>query len=164
MAHTPDVRNGVVYKLAEYRGVMYAGGSSTSVSAAGGTRAYIRSRIVAFRAANGALTSFSPRINGDVRAIAAPGGSLNVGSFASVNGMARRGLVKPNPVTGAVDPRFNAKFTGSVTEAAVVNGRLVISGTFASRLAAVRLSSGANTGYLNLAGDETHQRIALLPR
>jgi hypothetical protein len=150
--YTPDVRNGAVYKMAEYRGVMYAGGSFTSVSAAGSSRAYARSRIVAFNAATGRLTAFAPRINGDVWAITASGGSLYVGgSFTTVNGVARRGLVKLNPVTGAVDPRFNAKLTGSVTEAAVVAGRLIVSGTFAARLSALRPSSGANTGYLNLA-------------
>ena len=150
--YTPNVRNGAVYKLAEYRGVMYAGGSFTSVSAAGSARAYPRSRIVAFNAANGRLTAFAPRINGDVWAITASGGSLYVGgSFTSVNGVARRGLVKLDPVTGAVDPRFNAKLSGSVTEAAVVGGRLIVSGTFAARLSALRPSSGADTGYLNLA-------------
>jgi beta-propeller uncharacterized protein DUF5122 len=151
--YTPNVRNGAVYKLAEYHGVMYAGGSFTSVSAAApGGRALTRYRIVAFNAGNGSITSFAPRINGDVWAITASGGSLYVGgSFTSVNGVARRGLVKLNPVTGAVDPRFNAKLSGSVKEAAVVNGRLIISGTFASRLLAVRPTTGANTGYLNLA-------------
>ncbi|HST64592.1 MAG TPA: hypothetical protein VLM05_05335, partial [Mycobacteriales bacterium] len=150
--YTPDVRNGAVYKVAEYRGVMYAGGSFTAVSAAGSARTVARSRLVAFNAANGAITSFAPRINGTVWALAAYGGSVYVGgSFTTVNGVRRPGLVKLNSVTGAVDPRFNAKLSGAVTDLAVVNGRLVASGTFGARLAALRLATGANTGYLNLA-------------
>ncbi len=153
--YTPNINNGAVYKMAEVNGILYAGGEFSSVTPApgvgGGTVS--RSNIVAFDAATGVLQSFNPSINGQVWAIVASGGSLYVGgTFTSVNGVARRGLVKLNPTTGAVDTAFNAGLTsGVVREAAVVNGRLIVSGTFPGKLRAVNLANGANTGYINIA-------------
>ncbi len=47
---------------------------------------------------------------------------------------------RSTPTTGAVDTAFNAGLTsGSVTEAALVNGRLIISGTFPKKILAVNL-------------------------
>ena len=113
---------------------------------------FARSNIVAFNAATGVVSYFAPSINGEVWAIVASGTSLYVGgTFTSVNGIARRGLVKLNASTGAVDTAFNANLNNTVREAAIVNGRLIISGIFARKLAAVDLSSGAGTGYLDLA-------------
>ena len=63
---------------------------------------------------------------------------------------ARRGIVELNPTTGAVDPVVNAELTGNVSEAAVVNGRLVVSGTFGKKIAALNLATGADTGYLHV--------------
>jgi Domain of unknown function (DUF5122) beta-propeller len=152
---TPNINNGAVYKTAEYNGVLYAGGSFTSVSAAAGVRpagTFARSRIVAFRAASGSITSFAPRFNGLVWAITANAGYLYVGgTFSTVNGVARRGLVKLNPATGAVDKRFDAKLTGAVTDAAIVNGRLLVSGAFTKKIQAVSPFTGADAGYLNIA-------------
>jgi hypothetical protein len=147
--YTPNIDQGAVYKMAEVNGTLYAGGSFSSVTpAAGGSVG--RSNIVAFDAATGALsTTFAPSIDGEVWAIAHSGGALYVGgTFSTVNGVARRGLAKLDPTTGAVDPAFNAGLTGTVRESAVVAGRLIISGTFAKRIQAVRLTTGADTGYI----------------
>lgn len=151
--YTPNINQGAVYKMAEVNGILYAGGEFSSVSAApgvgGGT--VNRSNIVAFNAATGVIQSFAPSINGQVWAIVASGGSLYVGgTFSSVNGVARRGLVKLNPTTGAVDTAFNAGLNNTVREAAVVNGRLIISGIFTGKVLAVNLTTGANTGYINI--------------
>jgi hypothetical protein len=143
---TPNVDQGAVYKLAESNGTLYAGGAFSTLN--GGTVA--RSNIVAFNAATGAIAPFAPSINGEVWAIVAANNALYVGgTFTSVNGVARRGLAKLDPVTGAVDPAFNAGLTNSVSEAAAVNGRLIVSGRFAKRIQAVSLTTGADTGYLN---------------
>ncbi|HEU4348203.1 MAG TPA: delta-60 repeat domain-containing protein [Actinoplanes sp.] len=153
--YTPHINQGAVYKMAEVGGILYAGGEFTSVTAApgvgGGT--VNRSNIVAFNAATGVIQPFAPGISGQVWAIVASGGSLYVGgTFTAVDGVARRGLVKLNPTTGAVDTAFNAGLTsGVVREAAVVNGRLIISGTFPGKVRAVSLTTGANTGYINVA-------------
>ena len=153
--YTPNINQGAVYKSAEVNGMLFAGGSFTTVTAAAGTTpagTFSRSHIVAFNAATGSIsTSFTPSINGNVWAIVASGGSLYVGgTFSTVNGVARRGIVKLNPTTGAVDQAFNARLTGNVSEAAVVNGRLIISGTFSKKIAALNLATGADTGYINI--------------
>jgi hypothetical protein len=151
--YTPNINQGAVYKMAEVNGILYAGGEFSSVTPASGVGGgtVSRSNIVAFNAATGVIQSFAPSINGQVWAIVASGGSLYVGgTFSSVNGIARRGLVKLNPTTGAVDTAFNAGLNSTVREAAVVNGRLIISGTFSKRLQAVNLTTGADTGYINI--------------
>jgi hypothetical protein len=151
--YTPNINQGAVYKMAELNGILYAGGEFSSVTAAAGVGGGTvnRSNIVAFNAATGVIQSFAPSINGQVWAIVAANGALYVGgTFSSVNGVARRGLVKLNPTTGVVDTAFNAGLNSTVREAAVVNGRLIISGTFTKRLQAVDLATGANTGYINI--------------
>jgi hypothetical protein len=152
---TPNVASGAVYKFVQVNGVMYAGGSFSSVSSApgvspGGT--FTRDNIVAFNPTTGVISSFAPLVNGEVWALATDGRSLYVGgTFSSVNGVARRGLAKLDPVTGAVDPAFNANLNNTVRDAAVVNGRLVVGGVFTGKLRAVNLATGANTGSVNVA-------------
>lgn len=152
--YTPNINQGAVYKMAELNGILYAGGGFSSVTSASGVSpsgTFSRSNIVAFNAATGSITSFAPNINGEVWAIVASGGALYVGgTFSSVNGVARRGLVKLDPTTGVVDTGFNANLNSTVREAAVVNGRLIISGTFTRRIQAVSLTTGANTGYIDI--------------
>jgi hypothetical protein len=151
--YTPNINQGAVFKMAEANGMLYAGGSFTTVTAAAGTTpqgTFTRNKIVAFNAANGNIsTAFAPTFNGDVWAIVASGTSLYVGgNFSTVNGVARRALVKIDATTGAVDQTFNAKLTNNVSEAAIVGGRLIVSGIFAKRIAALNLSTGADTGYI----------------
>ncbi len=150
--YTPNITNGAAYKSAEANGMLYVGGSFTTVTATNGT-AFTRNHILAFNAGTGAVSSFAPNVNGAVWAIVPSGTSLYIGgAFSSVNGVARRGLAKINATTGAVDTAFNAGLTsGNVTEAALVNGRLIISGTFPKKILAVNPTSGANTGYINVA-------------
>jgi len=154
--YTPNITNGAAYKSAEANGMLYVGGSFTSVTAAAGTSpagTFTRNHILAFNAATGSIsTSFAPNVNSDVWAIVASGTSLYIGgAFTSVNAVARRGLAKVNATTGAVDTAFNAGLaSGMVTEAAMVSGRLIISGTFPQRILAVNLTTGANTGYINV--------------
>jgi hypothetical protein len=69
----------------------------------GGT--FARSNIVAFNASTGVVSSFAPTVNGEVWAMASDGSSLWIGgTFTSVNGVARRGVAKLNPTTGAATP------------------------------------------------------------
>jgi hypothetical protein len=155
--YTPNITNGAALKSAEANGMLYVGGSFTSVTAAAGTTpqgTFTRNHILAFNAGTGSIsTAFAPNVNGDVWAIVPSGTSLYIGgSFGSVNGVARRGLAKIDATTGAVDTSFNAGLTsGNVTEAALVSGRLIISGTFPKKILAVNPTSGANTGYINVA-------------
>jgi hypothetical protein len=154
---TPNVASGAVYKFTQVGGTMYAGGAFSSVSTPAGVSpggTFSRSNIVAFNAATGVVsTSFAPSVNGEVWAMATNGTSLWIGgTFTSVNGVARRGVAKLNPATGAVDAAFNANLaSGKVTELALVGGRLIAGGTFPGKLRAVNPATGANTGYLNLS-------------
>ncbi|HEV3464517.1 MAG TPA: hypothetical protein VG846_11125 [Actinomycetota bacterium] len=154
---TPNVASGAVYKFTQVGGTMYAGGAFSSVSTPAGVSpggTFSRSNIVAFDATSGVIsTSFAPSVNGEVWAMASDGTSLWIGgTFTSVNGVARRGVAKLNPTTGAVDSAFNANLaSGKVTELALVGGRLIAGGTFPGRLRAVNPATGANTGYLNLS-------------
>jgi hypothetical protein len=153
---TPNVASGAVYKFTQVNGTMYAGGAFSSVSTPAGVSpggTFSRSNIVAFNASTGVITSFAPSVNGEVWAMASDGASLWIGgTFTSVNGVARRGVAKLNPTTGAVDSAFNANFaSGKVTELALAGGRLIAGGTFPGKLRAVNPASGANTGYLNLS-------------
>jgi hypothetical protein len=150
--YTPNITNGAAYKSAEANGMLYVGGSFTSVTASNGT--FTRNHILSFNlsVSPGTVTSFAPNVNGAVWAIVPSGGSLYIGgAFSSVNGIPRRGLAKIDAITGAVDQSFNAGLTsGNVTEAALVNNRLIISGTFPKKILAVDPASGVNTGYINV--------------
>jgi hypothetical protein len=103
---------------------MYAGGAFSSVSTPAGVSpggTFARGNIVAFNATTGVVASFAP----------------------SVNGVARRGVAKLNPTTGAVDSAFNANLaSGKVTELALTGGRLLAGGTFPGKLRAVNPPPG----------------------
>jgi hypothetical protein len=153
---TPNVASGAVHKFVQVGTTMYAGGTFGSVSTApgvspGGT--FTRNNIVAFTATSGVIQPFAPNVAGEVWALAANGTSLYVGgTFTTVNGVARRGIAKLDAASGAVDTAFNANLaSGKVTDAAVVGGRLLIGGTFPGKLRALNLTTGANTGYINVA-------------
>ena len=73
------------------------------------------------------------------------------GKFTTVNGIARPRLVKVDATTGVVDQTFNANIkSGQVSELAMVNGRLIVGGSFAKKLMALNPGTGADTGYINL--------------
>ncbi len=148
-----NVSKSAVYALAQVGGTLYAGGKFQRVTNAAGTTSYDRSNIMSFSATNGAMTSFAPSVNGNVWAIEASGSSLYIGGeFTSVNGVARRGIVKVDAATGAVDPAFNAVLSsGRVTQIRLVNGRLLVGGTFPKKLLALDPATGADTGYINLS-------------
>ena len=146
-------------------GTMYAGGEFHSVQNAARTTTYVRHNLMAFDARTGALsTRFTPAVNGAVWAvrISPDGRSLYAaGSFTRVGAYARRGLVKLDAVTGAVDPRFDARFpVGEVTDLRVVAGRLIAGGTFPASLSALSLATGGDTGYLRLSVAGTVARNA----
>ena len=150
--YTPNINQGAVFKMAEANGTLYAGGSFTTVTAPAGTTpqgTFTRNRFLAFNARNGNISPFAPNFNGEVWAIVPFGGFLYVGgNFSTVNGVGRRALVKIDATTGVVDQAFNAKLTNNVSEAAIVNGRLIVSGTFGKKIAALNLTTGADTGYI----------------
>jgi hypothetical protein len=109
---------------------MYAGGAFSSVSTPAGVSpggTFARGNIVAFNATTGVVASFAP----------------------SVNGVARRGVAKLNPTTGAVDSAFNANLaSGKVTELALTGGRLLAGGTLLALTGGRLLAGGTFPGKL----------------
>lgn len=104
---------------------MYAGGEFTQVENADRSITDDRTNVFSFNATTGAVSPLTVSMDGAVWANASAGTSLYVGgTFTTVNGVARRGLAKLDPWTGAVDPAFDAHLDGSVRDARVVAGRL----------------------------------------
>jgi hypothetical protein len=134
---------------------MYAGGRFTRVQNPARTASYPRYNIFAFDVNTGLIRPFAPVFNGRVWAIVpAVDGSLLVGGeFTRVGGVVRRGVAKIDRVTGALDARFTAAgmTSGGVTDAQLVGGRLIVSGSFPRRLLALNPRTGANTGYIGLS-------------
>lgn len=141
-----------VHALKQLGGTMYAGGKFRSVSNSDRTTMYTRNNIMAYSATTGTLTSFAPVFDGTVWAIEASGSSLYVGGdFKTVNGVARKKLVKLDAVTGEVDQAFKPVITsGNVTEVRLVDGRLIIGGKFPGSLLALDPDTGADTGYIDV--------------
>lgn len=138
--------------LAQIGDTMYAGGLFHRVDNAARTTSYTRQNLMSFSATTGALTSFAPAVDGKVFALAATDTALYVGGyFTTVNGVARRGVAKLDPTTGAVDPAFNARLRGAVQEIRLVGGRLIVGGKFSQKLLALDPATGADTGYINLS-------------
>lgn len=155
---TPHVLDGngvtdaAVHAFNQIGNTMYAGGAFHTVANASKSSTYNRTNLFAFDATTGAINDFSPAIDGEVVALASSGSSLYVGGdFRTVNGVARRSLVKIDAVTGALDQSFDAKLAwGRVTEIRSVNGRLLVGGSFPGQLRALNAATGADTGYINV--------------
>lgn len=151
--NTPNVVGGAVDKYLQVGNTMYAGGAIGTVKqVAPGAATYARHNLMAFDVNTGAVTSFAPDANGVVWGLASSGNALYIGgSFTTVDGLARRGLVKYDLATNRVDPSFNANLSGTAYDIQIVNGRLLVGGTFKKRLVALDLTTGKDTGYLSLA-------------
>jgi hypothetical protein len=148
----PVVGNAAVFAFAKQRGTMYAGGAFRKVTNAARTETYTRHNFVAFSATSGAIRGLAPQFDARVWAMRATRRWLFVGgAFTTVNGISRRALVKLDRRTGEVDPAFKPVITsGSVTEVRLVDGRLIIGGSFPKKLAALNPNTGADTGYIDL--------------
>ena len=74
------------------------------------------------------------------------------GSFKTIDGIARKAIVKYDLVNNRIDTTFNAPTAGgTVLDAKLVNGRLIVGGTLTKSLLALDPTTGADTGYINLA-------------
>jgi len=150
----PATPPSAVYAFAQVGSTMYAGGAITTVQNAARTRTFSRHNLFAFNATTGAILAFAPVFDGPVWTItASPGGrSLFIGGeFSSVNGIVSPGLVRYDLAAKRFDPGFAPALNGSVTDSALVGGRLMVAGSFPAGLAALNPATGADTGYVNLA-------------
>jgi beta-propeller uncharacterized protein DUF5122 len=155
---TPTVRDSAaipdsaVYAIEQSGATMFVGGHFDTVAAPKATTTIARRSLFSFDAASGALRGLSDSFDGDVWALAPSGSTLFVGgTFKTVDGVSRRGLVRINATTGAVDRSFDARLGGNVTQVRLVNGRLIVSGSFPGKIKALDPATGADTGYITAA-------------
>ncbi len=143
-----------VYALNQLGDTMYAGGDFHTVADVAGT-AYTRTFAMAFSATTGAITPFAPVLDGRVWAIEVSDSAVYLGGqFTRVNGFSRPGIVKLDAVTGRVDRTFVTPIQGGrVSEIRLVNGRLIVGGSFEQNLVALDPATGRDTGYLDLPID-----------
>lgn len=131
---TPHVLDGQTEAVLDLGGRVLVGGSFSQVKRWSKPEVFGRTHLFAYTKATGAIdTAFAPQPNGKVTALAlAPDGKVFVaGQFKNLGGLATTSyLAKVDPVTGAVDPTFNASLTGMVYDIQVANGRLYVAGTF----------------------------------
>jgi hypothetical protein len=147
------VDNPVVHSLGHRSGTIFAGGRFDAVEDADGTQSFTRHNVVAFNATSGAVLGFSPNVSGTVWAIERYKKAVFLGGdFTTVNGVARRAVVKLNATTGAVIQRFNASYSsGTVTELRMAKGKLIVGGSIPGKLRALNPRTGNTTGYLSLS-------------
>jgi hypothetical protein len=128
----------------------YAGGLFERVSHGGQTVA--RHNLVAFDTQSGSIRSaFAPVFDRQIRTVehAADGGVYVGGDFTSVNGVARRGLVKLT-TSGAIDTSFRPPFKGGlVYDIELVGGHLVVAGSAGKKLMSLNPTTGADDGFIN---------------
>ena len=142
---------GRVSAIAISHGVVYIGGSFTSLSSHGTRRTITRNHLAAINEATGTPTAWNPNVDGPVRAIRVIGKRVYIGgAFARVGGRPVRNLAVVGRRRGRVVAGFHASANGQVTALAASARRLYIGGTFSrveghahGNLAAVSLRTGA---------------------
>ena len=160
---TPDVHNGTVIAITSNGHRIVVGGSFSKVSDPGASAEMTRRRLLAFDSTTGAVDRhFHPDLNGTVDALW-PGPNRRtvfvVGSFTTVNGHHRRGLVKLNLETGRRVKSFHVPaLDGPAYGVQMAAGRLFVTGAFThvgskarAGLAAINPVTGALSGYLKVA-------------
>ncbi|GHJ57364.1 hypothetical protein Nm8I071_66710 [Nonomuraea sp. TT08I-71] len=167
---TPNINDGNVVAIYDAGTKVIVGGSFTKAQNRGASTTEVaRKGVLAFDKATGKLDeSFAPVLDGEVTAIIAgptPGTVYLAGTFNQVNGTNFRKLALLNvadgtPVAGFKGPAFN----GTVSDIALVDGRLLVGGIFTTvtatttrnGLASLNPTTGAVTDYLTVALTENH--------
>jgi PKD repeat protein len=159
---TPDIDNGTVFALTQVGTRIVAGGTFSSVSPHASSTTFARSDIVAWDAATGTIDqNFAPTVDGEVEDLV-PGPLPNtvyaVGMFNNVNGVKAKGVALLDLSNGKMVAGFKpAALNGGVYGARLVNGRLLIGGTFTTvggaqhqGLATLNATTGALDPYVNV--------------
>lgn len=146
------VPNASVQTFSQVGSVMYAGGKFRTVRNPARTVSYSRYNLFSFSTSSGAVTSWTPRVNGPVLRTVAAGGYLYVGgSFTSADGVSGR-LVRYSLSTLRIDAKWRPTvINGAVSDLEVVGSRLFVSGSFSKRLVALNLTNGGDTDYLKVS-------------
>ena len=154
LATTAGQPKPVGYTIAEAGNQMVVGGRFQTVENGNRSVQYTRRNVFAFDATTGAVSAgFAPNVDGDVWGTWSDGTSVYIGGgFRNVNGVPRPALAKLDLATGQLDATFRPTFTGGrVSDIAMVNGQLIVSGTFQKRIVSLNPTTGKPTTYLNHA-------------
>ncbi|HEY2789744.1 MAG TPA: hypothetical protein VGI72_09810 [Gaiellales bacterium] len=146
---------GRVSALAIANGVVYLGGSFTTLTSHGSPRKTVtRNHLAAINEATGVPTAWNPNVNGPVHSIKVIGKRVYVGgSFTRIGGTPVRNLAAVGRGGGRVVAGFHASTNGEVDALAASATKLYVGGTFSrvdglahGNLGAVALGTGAIAG------------------
>jgi hypothetical protein len=139
---------GRVSVLAISNGVVYLGGSFTTLTSHGTRRTVTRHRLAAIDESTGKPTAWNPSVNGPVHALRVIGNRVYVGGrFTSIGGHSVRNLAVVSRTTGKVVTAFRGSANGEVDAMAASATRLYIGGSFSR----VEGSARGNLAALGLA-------------
>ncbi len=156
LAATDQVKRPMALAVEQAGDTTYVGGKFLAVQDSTRSTTMPRSNMVAFSSTTGDVsTSFAPTVDGMVFAVRAVGDSVYIGGkFTSVDGVARPAIAKLDARTGALDTAFQPAMRGGrISEIRLVDGRLLVGGTFRQKLIALDPTTGRNTGYVNVPID-----------
>ncbi len=147
---TVQINNGVVWDQAIVGNTVFAGGEFAHARPAGAavdTQLMPRANLLAYDITTGVATSWAPKANGGVMALALSPDKSRLyvgGKFTTIDGVARSRIVAFDTVTGAMVPDFAPVVDGEVSAIEATNTTVYLGGFFASvngvartRLAAV---------------------------
>ena len=158
-------------------GVLYAGGSFTSVrppGAALGSNETARNHLAAFNTSTGALiTSFNPNVNGDVYDVdvSSDGTKLYVvGSFTTVGGQTRQRIARLNLPSGSVDTAWTANANAIVATVTSDASSVYVGGDFTNvkntartRVAKLNTTNGNVVTAFNASSDKRITESVIAP-
>jgi hypothetical protein len=159
---------GRVSALAISNGIVYLGGSFTSLFSHGTRKGITRNHLAAIDEATGIPTAWNPNVNGPVHAIKVIGTRVYVGgSFTRIGGTAVRNLAAVGRTKGRVVAAFHASANGEVDALAASTAKLYLGGTFSrvddharGNLGAVAVSNGAlDTGWTARTNGTVHTLV-----
>ncbi|WP_169923674.1 PKD domain-containing protein [Propionicimonas paludicola] len=131
---TAQIDSGVVWAVKVVGNTVYAGGKFTAARPAGskaGENTVARSNLLSFNLTTGALNSFAPVVNGQIKALAvSPDGKrLYVGgTFSQVDGKTRWSIAAFDTATGALLETFKPAVGGSYVNTIVATNDVVYVG------------------------------------
>ena len=142
----------VAYAIGQLGNTMYVGGKFNVVANPNRSVTYERQNLMAFDATTGAMRDFAPDVDGEVWAVETSADAVYIGGkFKTIDGVPRATIAKLDPVTGALDPNFVPTIkSGRISEIQLVNNRLIVGGSFSTKLRALNPNTGKGLEYIDV--------------